>query len=200
MQRFASNYFHALYSTPADMLLIKAALNTAAQLPRGIVLSAGNRAKLQPQRHANRPKRFDSEYARAVHQNRRPRGIRSEFPRHLFQRRERRVRRAARRQGDIHKELAPIPAKIRDLGNLAIGDADQGALNIADHRAAECEVFDSADDSADSHCFAHDELVFHDREESVDQIAHEVLRPKTERQARESCDSGNGCDIESELG
>src|SRR3979411_376519 len=69
LQCLASNHFHALYSTPADMFLIESVLNPAAKLPRGIVLPARNRAKLHAQRHADWSKRFDSQYAGPVNQN-----------------------------------------------------------------------------------------------------------------------------------
>src|ERR1700676_4639844 len=49
IQRFAPNYFHTLHPTPADMFFIKAVLNPAPQLPRGVILPAGNRAQLHPQ-------------------------------------------------------------------------------------------------------------------------------------------------------
>jgi hypothetical protein len=70
--RFAPDYFYTLHSAPADMLLFKAVLNPAAQLASGIVLPAGNRAKLHAQRYAAGTKRFDTQNARPVNENGRP--------------------------------------------------------------------------------------------------------------------------------
>jgi hypothetical protein len=52
-----------------DLFLIEAVLNPPAQLPRGVILPPGNRAKLHAQRHAACPKRFDSEDTRPVNKN-----------------------------------------------------------------------------------------------------------------------------------
>ncbi len=61
-------------------------------------------------------------------------------------------------------------------------------------------MFDAAYDAADSHRFADYELIFHDYEKTVNQIANQMLRAETERQAREPRDGGNRCNVESELG
>jgi hypothetical protein len=200
MRRFAADQFHELHSAHADMLLIETVLNPSAKLPRSIVLPAGDRAELHAQHDAARPERFDSEHARPVYQHRRPRGIVPKFSGYAFECRQRRIGRAVRRDGDVHKELAPVPAEIRNLGDLAIGDANHSPLDIAYHRAAQREMFDAPDDGADPHCFAHHILIFDDREKAVNQIANKVLRAETDGKAREPRSGGNWRDVKSELG
>ena len=125
---------------------------------------------------------------------------RSESPAYSFECRERRIGRALRRKGDVHEELAPVPAEIRHLGDFAIGDGNHGPLDISNHSAAQRKMFHPPDDGPYPHCFSHDILIFDDHEKSVNQIAHQMLRAETKRKARKSSCGGDGRDVESELG
>ena len=60
-------------------------------------------------------------------------------------------------------------------------------------------MLDAPDHGPDPHGFANHELILDDDEKAVDEIADQMLRAETERQARKPRGRSNGRDVEAEL-
>ena len=96
----------------------------------------------------------------------------------------------------IEKELSPVAAEIGDTADFAVGYRDQRALGIAEDGAAQGQMFDAAGDLADAHGVAHNVLVLKHGEETVDDVAHHVLRAEAQRQAGQSGRRSQRRDVE----
>src|SRR5712691_958000 len=112
LQRFAACQLDARHPAPSNALPLETALDSPPELPSGVILAAGNSPELQAKRGAGWAERFHAQHARTVHQQGRPRGVSAKFAGHAFERRERRVCRAVRRNKEIHKNLAPVLAEV----------------------------------------------------------------------------------------
>jgi hypothetical protein len=85
------------------------------------------------------------------------------------------------------------------LGDLAVGNRDDGALHIPNYGAAQRQVLDASHHASDPDTFSDRKLIFNDDEKAVDEIAHQMLSAKAECQARQSSGRRNGRDVESKL-
>ena len=182
------------------MFLFKAILDPAAQLARGIVLTAGNRAELQSKRRA-RPAQTIRFRGRAG----RPPGPAT--TRHRSEVSADTRSSAASAASEDPSEESEISTNTWPQSRLRLATWEISPLGMVTTAPwvsritvrRKRQMFHASHDGADPHGFAHDELIFNDHEKSVDEVANQMLRAETERKACESCDRGDGRDIESEL-
>jgi len=144
-------YFHGLPTSLSGLRPDRSGFESRRRSSRAaVILPAGNRAKLHAQRHTP-AQRFDSEDTRPSTRTGEHEGSVRSSRTHAFQRRgagSDELPEAER----YPQRAGPNPGlRFATWRNFAIGNADQSAMNIADHRAAEREVFDAAYDAPDSH-------------------------------------------------
>ena len=96
--------------------------------------------------------------------------------------------------GDRHAEehLRPVPTQIGHLLDLPVGDGHDGALIVAQDRAAQGDVLDAAGGLSDADNIAHNVLILYDDKKSGDQVAHQILRAEADGEAREASQGRQG--------
>jgi len=174
-------------------------LDTAAQLARYIVLAGGGGADLEAHGGGILVKALEAQDAGAIHNGLRPGRIAAQLGRCGFQSLQGLFLGELRREGDVHEGLRPVAAEIRDRADVAIRKGDERAAGIADHGPAQGDVFDASDRIADLNRVTDDELIFQNDVHAGDEIAHQILRPKADRQAGQAGERGRGQYVDPKL-
>src|SRR6202035_699240 len=175
--------FHALHAADRNVAALELQLNAAAELRRYIVLAGGSGPDLQANGRGVLVKILQAQDARAIPNRLRPRSIATQFRGGGFQRLQRFFLRELGRERNVHEGLRPVTAEIRDGADVAVRKRDQRPARVANHRAAQGDVLDAPDGVPNLDGVTDDELIFKDDVEATDDVAHQILRPKPERQA-----------------
>ena len=160
---------------------VEGELDAGPQLPRDPPLLVRRGLDDEPDRHRVEGERLDAPDLGRGEDLLRPRRVLGERERSLGDHLLRAIDVGAVRHRDVEHHARPLLRLVPDARDRAVRDVPDDAFDVAQARRAQRHVLDGAGREAEVDDVTDADLILHDHERAVDEVAQQVLRAERER-------------------